>query len=210
MGARQGGTGEQLLAYYTGSVQEQDRGAELRSVAQTLLPEHMVPDYFVSLEEIPRLGNGKVDLHRLPYVVVNRSRSSDSTVGSDNREFEVVAHVLGELLGFDDIRMDDNFFELGGDSITAIRLVSRVREAGVPIDIKDVTSTRTLGEIAAEANQRRHDANDYSTPAKLTREQIPASGRTSNLEGRSPNAAVDHADLGLSQSELDNFLDSLD
>lgn len=207
-----GASGEQLLAYYTESAQQegQNRGAELRGVAQALLPEHMVPDLFVPVAEMPRLANGKVDPDGLPYVVVTRASYADSEGSNARHEFEIVAGLLGELLGFDDIRPDDNFFELGGDSITAIRLVSRVREAGIPIDISAVTSARTLGEIAAEANQRLHAANENSALSKSVGEQVPVDERTSNLEGKSLIGDVDHPDLGLSNSELDSFLDSLD
>lgn len=148
-------SGKQLLAYYNAAEQQSSHVsmADLRSVARELLPEHMVPDLFVPVAEIPRLANGKVDTNNLPTVVVKRSSSANDCRGAEH-EFGVIAGVLGELLGFDDVRMEDNFFELGGDSITAIRLASRVREAGIPIDVKAITSDLTLGEIAADASRR--------------------------------------------------------
>ena len=171
------GSGEQLLAYYSlaGKQALQINNNELRNMAKVMLPEHMVPDLFVPIEKIPRLANGKADIHKLPYVVVKRSNSSNSLAGS-TREFDVVAGLLGELLALDEIRPDDNFFELGGDSITAIRLVSRVREAGIPVDVKAITSDRTLGEIAAEASQRLKDASAGSVSKNSVDEQVAPFG----------------------------------
>ncbi|MEM6987589.1 MAG: condensation domain-containing protein, partial [Pseudomonadota bacterium] len=111
------------------------------------LPQYMIPTVLVELDEMPYLPNGKLDTKRLPTPLLLREQGAK--VGADTESFNQFAQILAELLGMDIIHPDDNFFELGGDSITAIKLISRCREAGLNLSIKAVTSARTLAEIIA-------------------------------------------------------------
>ena len=43
-----------------------------------------------------------------------------------NDEEQAVADVFAEVLNLPEIHIQDSFFDLGGDSITAIRLISRI------------------------------------------------------------------------------------
>ncbi|NDD17045.1 MAG: hypothetical protein EB092_08590, partial [Chitinophagia bacterium] len=64
-----------------------------------------------------------------------------------------IADLYGELTGASRVGLDDSFFALGGDSITAIRLVSRVRQAGYGLSVKDIFA-RPIVEMLAEGLTR--------------------------------------------------------
>jgi malonyl CoA-acyl carrier protein transacylase len=65
-------------------------------------------------------------------------------------KFELmVAKVWGEVLGFDELRVDDNFYELGGDSILATQVVNRINnENNLKISLIEIFNYETIKELA--------------------------------------------------------------
>lgn len=61
----------------------------------------------------------------------------------------MVAKVWGEVLGFDELRVDDNFYELGGDSILATQVVNRINnENNLKISLIEIFNYETIKELA--------------------------------------------------------------
>ena len=58
--------GKRLLGYVVG--EEEATAAELKRYLRERLPEYMVPEAIVMLEEMPLTANGKIDRKRLPVV----------------------------------------------------------------------------------------------------------------------------------------------
>ncbi|WP_192364702.1 phosphopantetheine-binding protein, partial [Mesorhizobium mediterraneum] len=54
-------------------------------------------------------------------------------------------------LGRFDIGIDDNFFQLGGDSILSIQVVSRARQAGLRLTVREMFQHQTIAELAVVA-----------------------------------------------------------
>ena len=57
--------------------------------------------------------------------------------------------IWAELLGVERVGRHDNFFELGGHSLLAVRLIERLRRAGLHADVRALFTTPTLAELAA-------------------------------------------------------------
>lgn len=124
---------QRLVAYVVGGPGEDS----VREFAARELPEAMVPGEVVVLDQLPLTANGKVDRQALPApAAVPTSSRAPRTV----RE-EVLCGLFAEVLGLDRVGVDDSFFALGGHSLTATRLVSRIREA-----LRTSLSVRTLFE----------------------------------------------------------------
>ena len=64
-----------------------------------------------------------------------------------------MAQIWQPLLGVEAVGLDDNFFALGGDSIIAIQVVSRARQAGLRLSPADVFKHQTLRELAEAVEQ---------------------------------------------------------
>jgi non-ribosomal peptide synthase protein (TIGR01720 family) len=122
--------------------------SELRRGAGSVLPGYMVPSVVVVLETLPLTVNGKLDRKALP---APEFAVSEQTPRSEREE--VLAALFAEVLGLERVGIDDGFFDLGGDSIIAIQLVARVRQAGLVVTPRQVFQHQTVAELAQIATE---------------------------------------------------------
>nr|WP_227027228.1 non-ribosomal peptide synthetase [Corallococcus soli] len=118
----------------------------LRQALESRLPAYMVPSAFVVLEALPTTLNGKVDRKALPEPPVERSTGR---APSGPRE-QWVARVFAEVLVRESVSADDSFFALGGDSVSAMRLVSRLRREGFASSPKQLFEHPTVAGFAEQ------------------------------------------------------------
>lgn len=110
------------------------------------MPSYMVPSHFVCLDCLPLNANGKVDTKNLPCP---DSRHSDDKEGAaSNDKEQQLCDVLCAVLGLSHIGVNQNTFHLGFDSIKAIRTVSKLREMGWRIELKELFLHPTIKELA--------------------------------------------------------------
>ncbi|MFB4300559.1 non-ribosomal peptide synthase/polyketide synthase [Actinomadura sp. NTSP31] len=128
---------------------------ELRRHVAEVLPAHLVPGVFVSLDALPLTPNGKVNRSALPAP----SFTASGREPRDPRE-KVLCGIFAEVLGLDRVGIDDGFFELGGDSIISIQLVGKARAAGLVITPRQVFEHRTVAALAAAAGEGGAPAAD--------------------------------------------------
>lgn len=114
-----------LVAYYL-SNNKLDENLILEYLAMEL-PEYMVPDITVWLQQLPLTGNGKLDIKSLPQVhfVANTNDYVAPRNESEQRICAIYAEVLG--LPIDEIGINTSFFKMGGNSISAIRLLFKLQ-----------------------------------------------------------------------------------
>ncbi len=136
---------EQLIACYSTTSDGSGIQKEIKHAIESRLPAHFHPTQYVQLDTLPKLGNGKTDLGRLHEAIQQEhSKTNTETCKATSgqkvepAQLNILIEILESLLDFEGITPTDNFFELGGDSITAIRFVSRAREAGVNIKVASV------------------------------------------------------------------------
>ena len=124
-----------------------------------VLPEYMVPSFFIILEELPLTPNGKIDKKALPDPDTNELLTT-AYVAPRNHLQGKLAEIWQNMLGISRIGIYDNFFELGGLSLLVIGLVSVIKkEIGVKVHVKDIFSYPTIHQLAEIINQRIEDVN---------------------------------------------------
>ncbi|WP_420124961.1 amino acid adenylation domain-containing protein, partial [Longimicrobium sp.] len=142
--AREDETGDRrLVAYVVGEAETET----LREHLRRELPEYMVPAAFVPLDALPLTANGKLDRKALPAPEGDAyaRRSYEAPLG----EIETaLAEIWGELLGVERVGRWDHFFELGGHSLLAMKLIERMRRAGLYTDVRALFTTPVLAELA--------------------------------------------------------------
>ncbi|WP_016700286.1 non-ribosomal peptide synthetase, partial [Actinoalloteichus spitiensis] len=111
-----------------------DPRAELRAV----LPAYMVPVSVLVLDALPLTPNGKIDRAALPAPAPN---SGGTHVAPRTETERALCDTWAEVLRLDRVGVTDDFFDLGGDSISGLRVLSRLRAR-----FTDDLSTRMLFE----------------------------------------------------------------
>ena len=116
-------TGDHLVAYVVATGGVTLDTAELTATARERLPDYMVPNLFVQLDEFPLNASGKLDRKALPAPDFASAREyrEPSTPAE-----QAVAQIFADLLGAERVGADDDFFELGGNSLIATRAVARI------------------------------------------------------------------------------------
>src|SRR4051812_42304310 len=108
----------------------------------------MVPSAFVYLESLPVTANGKLDREALPAVEGEQAELGEGPVGPRTVVEARLAEIWGGVLGLPSVGVHDNFFALGGDSILAIQVASRARQAGLHLSVRQTFQHQTVAELA--------------------------------------------------------------
>ncbi|MGW8444292.1 amino acid adenylation domain-containing protein [Paenibacillus sp. S33] len=135
----------QLYAYYVASKQFEIE--VLKSELAKVLPEYMIPSYFVKLEKMPLTTNGKIDRKALPIPDLGLAFAR-TYIAPRNTMEHLLASIWQHVLGVERIGIEDHFFDLGGDSIKAIQVSSRLFEAGYRFEIRDLFKNPTIKQLA--------------------------------------------------------------
>ncbi|MFB2880052.1 non-ribosomal peptide synthase/polyketide synthase, partial [Floridanema aerugineum] len=141
---------KRLVAYIVAPAEATPATNELRQYLKAKLPEYMVPSAFVILEALPITPNGKVDRRALP-IPESRSGIEVKLVAPRTPEEKTLTQIWTQVLGVEQIGIHDNFFELGGDSILSIQIITKARQAGLELSVKQLFTNQTIAQLAAVA-----------------------------------------------------------
>ena len=116
------------------------------------LPSHMIPNYFVEIQDLPLTNNGKIDKRSLPVVNTTSVRRATYRF-PDSLVKGTLARIWEEVLDVGKIGLDDNFFHLGGDSIMAIQVANRLKHHGFDIHANDIFVHQTIARLSEVIEQ---------------------------------------------------------
>ena len=159
------GGNKYITAYYTGESIPDD---ELKAFLEPLLPDYMMPSFFVYLDKLPVTPGGKIDKKALPLPEVKTERTGYvAPVTSVQTE---LCAIFEKALGIENVGIDDNFFELGGSSLIASKVAIMCLSKNISIVYADIfkhPTIRALSAIvdddgAAEAVQSDNEFSKYN------------------------------------------------
>lgn len=169
-----------LIAYYVIAENENKSVSEvhdsIREYLHTQLQDYMIPDLYIAIDTLPLSANGKVDYRSLPlpkltiYQVIEKPKTKLEAQ---------VASIWAQVLAIpeQEINMTAEFTQQGGDSIDAIRLSSRLRQAfKCNLTVADVFACNTLQNLAEQVQINRLDGSTH-----IQREEGRLSGTFSLL-----------------------------
>ncbi|ALN78402.1 non-ribosomal peptide synthetase [Lysobacter antibioticus] len=147
--------------------------AALRRRLALRLPQHMLPAAFVVLERWPLTPNGKLDRRALPLPELDAAATEHYEAPRGEVE-PIIAALWRELLMRPRVGRHDHFFELGGHSLLAVRLIERMRQAGLIARARQLFAQPTLAafaasvETAASEDRAQPEVPAYAIPADCT------------------------------------------
>lgn len=135
-----------LVAYIvlSGDVQKES----LRDYLLSEIPDYMVPSYFVYLERIPLLQNGKINRKDLKQVEDNEFVAGQEYVPPRNEIEQRLVEVWKDVLGIEHLGIEDKFYDLGGDSIKAMKIAARIQKFDLKLEIKEILKNQKISEIS--------------------------------------------------------------
>ncbi|NLE82655.1 MAG: amino acid adenylation domain-containing protein, partial [Rhodococcus sp.] len=144
----------QLVGYVVGAAAD---GGELdvaavKAAAKDRVPEYMVPDVIMTMDQLPLNVNGKLDRKALPAPVI----TSRAEYEAPATEAEIaIAEVIGQVLGLERISATESIFELGGNSLSAAQISARCAEdLGLDVAVRDVFEAPTVRDLATRVTGR--------------------------------------------------------
>ncbi|WP_245930672.1 amino acid adenylation domain-containing protein [Methylobacterium radiodurans] len=163
-----------LAAYVTPARGRRPEAGRLRAELARCLPDAMIPASLTVLPRLPVGANGKIDRLALP---------DPAEAGTGRRPGSAterrLAAIWSEVLGYPVEAVDCPFLALGGDSLSALRLLGRLRliapQGG--IGVADLLRNPTIAELAARIDAGGAGAADGLAPMVRLAPGRPGSAR---------------------------------
>ncbi|WP_299188228.1 non-ribosomal peptide synthetase [uncultured Aquimarina sp.] len=159
---------KELVAYIVSD--QAENTIDLRGFLSQNLPDYMLPNHFVQLDNMPLTSNGKVDKKRLPVIEVENVSTGTEYVAAETKEEKVLVSVWEDVLKRESISVKDSFYNLGGDSIKSIQVVSRLKQKGYTIKVEQLLRKPVLEDVAKlmEINDNIIDQSEVKGDVELT------------------------------------------
>ncbi len=153
-------SGSKLCAYYISK--NEINISDLRKFLSTLLPNYMVPNYFVRMEKFPHTPNGKIDKKALPTDIVTK----DSKIVPPRNDIDkFLIDTLKSNLSLNEISIDDSFLEIGGDSLVAIKLSTILSSKfNCNFSVKDIFENPIISDLSDLISSKSADSLDTKIP----------------------------------------------
>lgn len=149
-------------------VVDQNRPINTQSIREHLsdrLPGYMIPTIWKRVEQIPRVGGGKI--HRLALTDCKLLSfyspdidGSESNTDSLSDTTQLVIKVFQEVLEEHTVGADDCLFQLGGNSLKAIRIFSALKKSmGTKLSISVIYQASTPRQLAVAIDELASHTN---------------------------------------------------
>lgn len=133
----------------------------LRQTLSETLPDYMIPTTFVILSALPRTTSGKIDRQALPAPGRPYRDLSRPLTLPRNQTETTIAQIWGEVLGHETVDVHDHFYDLGGESLQALRIMAKIRQAfKADVDIQSLIDAPTVAEMAMQVSKLMEAGTD--------------------------------------------------
>jgi amino acid adenylation domain-containing protein len=166
---------KRVVAYILMGAEKRLEESEMRRWLRARLPEYLVPNRLVVLEQFPLSPNGKVDRQALPPPD-DEQRQEQIPQAARTPAEEILQNIWCQTLNVRQIGIHDNFFERGGHSLLAMSIIARIRlQLGSDISLRTFLEHPTIAHLALQveqANARGEEDERMAMPA-LVRQKRP-------------------------------------
>lgn len=108
-----------LCLYYTDELPMSEE--ELRAELEKSLPYYMIPSYYIRIENVPILPNGKLNRRALPQP--QRELYETEYAAPKNDIEKRLCDAFAKVLKLERVGRNDDFYQLGGDSLSSMQVL---------------------------------------------------------------------------------------
>jgi acyl-coenzyme A synthetase/AMP-(fatty) acid ligase len=129
----------------------------IKKYLEELLPNYMIPQTYIKLNELPLTSNGKLNKKILPIPEIHKDELHEEQLDPESLEWRL-ALIWSKLLEIEVslLHRKSDFFAIGGHSLLAMRLISLIRsEYGIDFSIRSVFQQSKLYEMARSLQELR-------------------------------------------------------
>ncbi|SEA90066.1 Acyl-CoA synthetase (AMP-forming)/AMP-acid ligase II [Oribacterium sp. KHPX15] len=135
-----------------------------------VLPEYMIPSFFVGMDAFPLNPNGKLSRkYLLPPETSDMPQREYIAPETDTEK--LICDLFSQVLGIKEVGVTDDFFLLGGDSLTAITFVEKCSKIGIQMDYRALSECRVPKELSLNWHQKE-DAGKMKKLDDEAREKV--------------------------------------
>jgi amino acid adenylation domain-containing protein len=159
--------GEPSLVAYVQSAGDSEETNVIRHKLEEILPEFMVPAYFMWVENFAITTNGKIDKSNLPLPEYVRAASAPILRNPRTKTEKEIVKIWSKQLQIPIIGIDDNFFEMGGTSLLTQRVVTVIRQnLKLNISVANIYQYPTISTLCQflEEKEKSASSSDISKP----------------------------------------------
>ncbi|PCI63730.1 MAG: hypothetical protein COB38_13390 [Gammaproteobacteria bacterium] len=115
---------KQLIAYYVPFTDTNLNASLIRSSLKQSLPDYMLPQHYIQLDEIPMTANGKINRKALPEPNMEDNDNERDVIPLETNAQNKIAKIWLTLPNINQVGLYDNFFDIGGDSLLMMQVIS--------------------------------------------------------------------------------------
>jgi amino acid adenylation domain-containing protein len=142
---------KRLVAYVAPTNQSGLNTQALRAALKKILPSYQIPGSFVTIFEVPRTTNGKVDYAALESLPLEFYEDRQNLRPPSTGIERALAAIFAELLKVQSISVEDDFFALGGHSLLVMQLISRISATlAVKVSVATVFQSATVEALSGK------------------------------------------------------------
>ncbi|MBQ0140131.1 MAG: amino acid adenylation domain-containing protein [Kurthia sp.] len=148
-----------LFAFYTVTGGTQLKQDEIRGYLASNLPEYMVPERVIEMQEMPLSATGKIDRKQLAEIDVAVSFTSHYDAPENDIQL-MLANAWEQVLGITRVGIHDNFFHSGGHSLKVLEILVQVKKHVPFLKIQDFFQYQTIAELDKYISNYQPEHND--------------------------------------------------
>lgn len=101
----------------------------LKEFISDLIPDYMMPQFIVKIDEMPLTHNGKINKKKLLDMASSHDKIRNTQFIEATGELKDIINICNEILGRDAVfNGDDDFFMIGGTSLEAMKFAAKVNK----------------------------------------------------------------------------------
>ncbi len=142
---------------------------------RNFLPDYMMPNKIVVMDELPLTPNGKIDVKALEASdKVNNEMSERPIITPRTNTEQRIGEIWKKAMKWDSVSVQDDFFESGGNSLIAVGMINRInKEFHRTLPLHTLFEASTIEKLAYKVDSDEVEPSSRLMPLSSTGVENP-------------------------------------